>query len=307
MVSVSSNHHGQGISDRLRALAPGLPEVQHGIAELILDDPAAAARMTIVELAEACGVSTGSITRLCRALGLSGYSELRLALASDSGRASQASLAAAIGTDVAADDELGQIAAVVSANVGHAVSETVTKLDLRDIDTAAEQLINARRVIIFGTGGSAVMAEDFQQRAYRIGVPCWTWSDTHLALSASALLGPGDVLLAISHSGRTKDVHDVQAEAAHHGAFTVAVTDDPASPVGSAAALVLVSSVGDLGYHTEAIAARHAQLVVLDVLYVAVAQRTFEQTRNAIAATAGAVRPYKQGAGAAHKRDLRQR
>ncbi|WP_020497408.1 MurR/RpiR family transcriptional regulator [Sciscionella marina] len=292
MAPLSSNE--PGVSERLRAILPALPEVQRGIAELVLEDPAAASRSTIVELADACAVSTGSITRLCRALGLSGYSELRLGLASDSGRSYQDSLAATIGTDVSAEDDLAQIATVVSANVGHAVTESVTKLNLTDIDTAAGRLASARRVQIFGTGGSGVMANDFQQRAYRIGVPCWTWADTHLALSAAALLGNRDVLLAISHSGHTRDVYDVLTEAGDKGAFTIAVTDDAQSPIGTQARLVLTSSVGDLGYHTEAIAARHAQLVVLDVLYVAVAQRTQQQTRAAITATAAAVSGYKR-------------
>lgn len=44
---------------------------------------------------------------------------------------------------------------------------------------------------------------------------------------------------------------------------------------------------------TESILARHAQPAVLDVLYVAVARRTFEQYREALAVTTEAVRPYK--------------
>lgn len=293
MAAVSGNQSGTGVVAKIRALLPRLPDVQRGLAEQLLNDPGAAAGMTIMELAEHCQVSTGSITRLCRALGLSGYSQLRLALASDSGRTYQDSLALAIGTDVAAEDDIKQIATVVSVNVGRAVSETIAALDLSDVDAAAERLVGARRVEVFGIGGSGVMASDFQQRVYRIGIPCWTWPDAHVALTGAALLGDGDVLVAISHSGRTREVGDVLAEAAAHGAYTIAVTDDRTSPVGAAADLVLTTSVGDLGYRTEAIVARHAQLVVLDLLYVAMAQRTFEQTRRAITITARAVQPYK--------------
>jgi hypothetical protein len=42
------------------------------------------------------------------------------------------------------------------------------------------------------------------------------------------------------------------------------------------------------------ILARHAQMAVLDVLYVAIAQRTYLRSTEAMAATIEAVRPHKQ-------------
>jgi DNA-binding MurR/RpiR family transcriptional regulator len=283
-----------GVLERIRALMPQMPEVQRMLAGIVAADPAAASRMTIVELAELGQVSTGSITRLCRALGLSGYSELRLALASDSARTEPYSLAAHIGADVAPGDDIQQIAKVILANVSRAVTDSVNHVNLLDIERAAAKLTAARRVEIFGVGGSGVMAADLQQRLYRIGIPCWAWSDTHVALTGAALLGANDVVVVISHSGRTREVHDLVTEAASHGAFTIAVTDERRSPAAGNADLVLSTSVGDLGYRTEAIVARHAQLAVLDLLYVAMAQRTFEQTRDAIAVTAHAVSAYKE-------------
>ncbi|MBC2866926.1 MurR/RpiR family transcriptional regulator [Streptomyces mexicanus] len=282
-----------GIVGRIRELLPELPEAQRTTAESILDDPAAAARMTILDLADACGVSTGSITRLCRTLGLPGYSALRLALASDTGRSGQETWQANIGRDISEKDDIRLVASAISAGVRHAVGATLAAIDLDAVEQAASAIARARRVEICGTGGSASMGAEFQQRVYRIGVPAWSWSDTQVALTGAALLGPDDVLLALSHSGRTREVTDLAAEAASRGATTVAVVGDLDSPLARRVDLVLATTVPDDGPGHHTVLSRHAQMAVLDLLYIAVAQRTYDQSTEAMAATSEAVRPYK--------------
>lgn len=282
-----------GIIERVRELLPALPDAQRALAELVLADPAAVARMTILELAERCAVSTGTITRFCRALGMNGYAPLRIALASDSGRTGHGTWAAHIGSDVTEADDIRRVADVIAANVGHVVTQAIGNVDLAAMDRAAGLVAAARRAEVYGVGGSGATASEFQQRLYRIGVSAWTHTDTHQALTGAALMTRGDVLVALSHSGRTREVLDLVAEASARGATVVAITNDSGSPVARAADLVLATGVHEIGRRTETIMGRHAQLAVLDVLYIAIAQRTFEQTRKAMAITADAVRPYK--------------
>ena len=284
-----------GVVDRIRAMLGGLPEAQRATAALILDDPAGVARMTILDLADACKVSTGSITRFCRSLGLPGYSALRIALASDTGRSERETWQANMGRQISENDELGQVAEAISAAVRHSVGETLRLLDLEAVERAASAVAGARRVEICGVGGSAGMGAEFQHRIFRIGVPAWSWSDTQVALTGAALLGPHDVMLAISHSGRTREVTDLAAEAASRGATTVAVTNDLGSPLARRVDTVLATAVRTDAPGHDSILSRHAQMAVLDLLYIAVAQRTYDQSTEAMAATTEAVRPYKQG------------
>ncbi|GAA0291093.1 MurR/RpiR family transcriptional regulator [Streptomyces polychromogenes] len=282
------------IVDRIRAVKSELPEAQRALASFILADPAAAAARTILELSEAVGVSTGSITRLSRALGLAGYSQLRLALAADQGaRDARGTWRDDIGADIGERDSLEQVAAAVAGTVAGVVTRTVEGLDLAVAEEAARRIADAGRVELFGVGGSATMAVEFQQRLYRIGLPVWSWSDTHVALTGAALLGRGDVALVLSHSGGTREAREVLAEAASRGATTIAVTNDPASPCTEHAELVLLTCVRSAGLRAEAVLARHAQMTVLDMLYIAVAQRTYARTTEAMAATEQAVRPYR--------------
>lgn len=292
----------EGIVERIRELRPRLPEAQRAIAELVLDDPARVSAMTILDLADTCQVSTGSITRFCRTLDLAGYAALRLALAADGSRSRHETWHANIGMDVTESDDIGTVAGAVSSAIRHTVAETMQRLDLAAVTAAAERLATARRVELSGVGGSSVIAWEFQKRLYRIGVPAWASFDAHGALTGAALLGPDDVVVAISHSGRTKEANDLVAEAVSRGALIVAITNDPRSALARGAELALITSVRAEGLRTETVLARHAQLAVVDVLYIAVAQHAFDQTTHAMAATTEAVRPYKE-----HRRDPAQR
>jgi DNA-binding MurR/RpiR family transcriptional regulator len=282
-----------GIIEHIRSLQPTMPGAQQSVAELVLGNAASVASMTILELAERCAVSTGTVTRFCRAVGLNGYAPLRIALASDSGRAAQSTLAANIGADVAESDDLRQVASVISANIAHVVTEAIANLDLAEVERAAALLTQAGRVVVYGVGGSGATASEFQQRLYRIGVSAWTHGDAHVALTGAALMEPGDVIVAISHSGQTREVCDLVSEANSHRATAIAITNDLESTVARRAELVLATGVRQVGFRTETILARHAQLAVLDLLYVAVAQRTLAQTKKAMAVTAHAVQAYK--------------
>jgi DNA-binding MurR/RpiR family transcriptional regulator len=282
------SQRGGSTVEQIRAMLPGMPAAQRALAELILADPAGAARTTILDLSERCGVSTGSITRLCRALGLSGYAALRIALASDSPTPRRGTWDGEVGID--ADDDIDHVAEVVSHSVGRIVAEAVAHLDLADVERAAKLTGAAGRVIISGVGGSFTVASELQQRLYRIGVPSWAWSDPHVALTGIALTSPGDVLILFSHSGRTEETVAMASEARDRAVTTVAVTNDPSSPLAELADVALVTGVSQLGFQHEAPLARYAQLAVVDLIYITVARTALDRTTRAMEVTADAVR-----------------
>src|SRR5690348_17298789 len=84
-----NGHAGESVLARVRAGLPEFTGALQRVAELVLSDPASAARSTIVELAEGSGTSPATVTRFCRALGFEGYAELRLAIAGETGRAAR--------------------------------------------------------------------------------------------------------------------------------------------------------------------------------------------------------------------------
>jgi DNA-binding MurR/RpiR family transcriptional regulator len=272
----------------VRAALPSLPPAERRVAELVLADPSAVARWTISELARQADTSETTVSRFCRALGLSGYPQLRLTLATEVGRLG-AVPARDLGGDIGPGDALADVVAKIAYADARAVEDTASQLDLAVLERVVEALVSARRVDVYGVGASAFAAADFQQKLHRIGRTAFAWVDPHTALTSAAVLEPGDVALGISHTGTTEETVSVLAQAARRGATTVALTNFPGSPVARMADHVLTTAARETTFRSGAMASRLAQLTVVDCLFVGVAQRTYDETTAALAATYEAV------------------
>lgn len=264
------------------------------VAERVLADPIGVAQSPITDLARASGTSPGSVTRFCRAIGLAKYADLRFALAAETGRAAGPARELDIGTEIAGEDSLARVLAVITSVNVRALQRTAAQLDLDVVDHAVDALVGARRVDIYAVGGSAIMAEELRLRFGCIGLFASAWSEVHNGLTSAALLGPDDVALAISNSGQTLETLEMLTEAESHGARTIALTSDGDSELAHAADLALVTVAHETSFQPRALAARHAQLMVLDLLFVAVARRQEGKTTRALELTANAVAPHRQ-------------
>jgi DNA-binding MurR/RpiR family transcriptional regulator len=284
---------GGGLLGRLRFDGPQMPEALARIAETILADPEASAHASIVDLAERSGTSTATVTRFSRALGFKGYANLRVAIATETGRAEQARWETDISGDIAPDDPLIDVLSVVTAADTRAIQDTAAGLDVTAVERVAAAIAEAKRVEIFGLGSSGTAAREMAFRLERIRVPVWYRGDPHTALTNAALLLPGDVSIGMSHSGRTREVIETLAEAADHGALTVAVTGYGRSPLAEIADIVFTTVVQETTFRLAALSALQSQLLILDMIYVAVAQRTYERTAEALELTVRAVEAHR--------------
>jgi DNA-binding MurR/RpiR family transcriptional regulator len=141
----------------------------------------------------------------------------------------------------------------------------------------------------YGISGSALVGAEMQLCLHRIGLAAWAWTDVHNGLASAALLRKGDVALGVSHTGQTRETIEMLAEAGSSGATTVALTSFPRSPLAEVADIVLLHAMQATTFRPDALSGRHPQLVVLDLLYIAVAQRTHDRSHAAFQATARAV------------------
>src|SRR5689334_23792031 len=150
-----------GVLVRIRSRLTEFTGALQRVAEQVLSDPAAAARATIVELAERSGTSPATITRFCRALGFDGYADLRLGIAGETGRAARsAGWSVDIGREIQPDDPLERVLHQIIAADTRALAETAARLDLGAVARAADAVAAASKVDIFGIGGSALVGAE---------------------------------------------------------------------------------------------------------------------------------------------------
>jgi DNA-binding MurR/RpiR family transcriptional regulator len=276
---------------KTRGLLPSLSRAEQRVGQIIIDEADTAAMLTISELARRAETSETTVIRFCRAIGFSGYPELRLRLAAEAGRLPEdGAPTETVGSDISPTDDLAQVVRTIAFADARAVEDTAVQLDLGVLERVIDAIVAARRVDIYGVGASAFVAQDFQQKLHRIGRLAFAWSDLHLALTSAALLDERDVAFGISHTGNTIDTIEVFAEAGRRGATTVALTNFPKSPIAKVANLVLTTAARETTFRAGAMASRLAQLTVVDCVFVGVAQRTYPETKAALEATYDAVR-----------------
>lgn len=267
---------------------PMLTVAEQRITAVLLDDPATAAQLSISDLAARAQTSEATVVRAARSLGFSGYPELRLALAAASAT-ELPSGSLTLSGDIERGDTLETALEKLVAAETAALRSTLSQLDLGVLGAAVEVVSSAKRVHLYGVGISGLVAQDLWHKLMRIGRDCHVFGDAHLALTSAALIGPGDVVVAVSHSGEVDDVLEPVRLAHAGGATVVAITSQPKSSLARIADHLLQSAARAEPLLPGAMAGRASQLLVTDALFVGVAKADFDGAMRAMRATTTAL------------------
>ena len=279
-----------GVLARIRSLLPGMAPAERRVGDAVLAEPSVVVGRTITELAEACSTSETTVIRFCRTVGFRGYPELRLTLATELGRdAARGDAHRELGADIGKADSLRDVVAKIGYADARGVEDTMAQLDLDALAKVVDAVATAGRINLFGIGASGFAANDLQRKLYRIGRNAFCFTDPHDALVAAALLRPGDVEIGLTHTGTTAETVNVLREARRHDAVTVAITNAGTAPAAVAADHVLTTAARETTFRSGAMASRIAQLAIVDCIFVAVAQRTYDDTLDALRLTFRAV------------------
>ena len=101
-------------------------------------------------------------------------------------------------------------------------------------------------------------------------------SDSHLQISATATLEKGSIILLFSYSGATTNGLQVLELAKMRGIKTILITRFPKSPAAKLADVVLRCGSNEGPFQLGSVAAKIAQLVVVDMLF----QEYFSRNRE---------------------------
>lgn len=268
----------ENVLEAVRARAGELSRAERRVAELVLADPRAVLSATVAETARRAEVSQPTVIRFAVALGCEGFQDFKLRLAHSLALGSSATHSVL---------EPGE---PVKAVAGKVFDYTLASLDWarRRLDPAAVAaavglLAGARTITFAGFGASAIVALDGAQKFPLFGVPCRAAIDVHEQVMAAAMMEPGDVLVAVSHTGLARPLLDMVETARRAGAAVIALTGG-ATPLAHLSDVALVvETLDNTDLHTPTIS-RIAALVAVDVLSTAVALQAGPERRERLAA-----------------------
>ncbi len=251
----------------IAAAIPSLRKSEVKVAEYVLRAPQQVMHMRIVDLAQETQVSEPTIVRFCRGIGCNGFQEFKVRIAQEMAITNNIGQFAII-----EDDSIEDICDKIADTTIQRLHQVKTQLQSTQVAAAANAISNARRVEFYGFGASGAVAIDAQHKFFRLQVATAAYSDPHMQSMSAVTLSEQDVVVAISQSGRTKDLlHSVQL-AQQHGAMVVSLA--PANTALSAAAdLPININIEEDTEQFTPMTSRIAHLMVIDMLAVAVTQR----------------------------------
>lgn len=277
----------ESLIHKIRFCYDDLGAGERKIAEYILANTQNVMTMSINSLADICGCGAATVVRFSRRLGYDGYQGLKLGLASELNTASS------IGSEIEKGDSCFQIFRKRINDITVALWNTETVLNAQELDIAANKIMNAKRVVIFGLGNSAAIAQDAAHKFLRLGLDAQACCDNHMQAIVASHLDRDCVAIGISHSGASKDIIDALRLSKIGSAYTICVTNFSSSPIVKNSDLAIFTKADETSHSILALSSRIAQLAIFDALYTYIVLNTDKKSINAIYNTEYALKSKK--------------
>ena len=254
------------------------------IADYILADPVHITSISIQQMAAELDIAESSIIRFCKIVGCAGFSEVKLLLAKYSPKSVRT-----IFEDLSETDSISTISESVFSRNIDTLERALQLLDFEKIEQAVGVLSRAENILILGVGASGTIAEDFYIRLMRIGIRAVSLTDSHLMQIQASQCGPDTAVIAISHTGKTREIVSAVRTARECGAPTIGITGYPDTP------LKEVSDICLELYSPEQlfVSPRVAQFSLIDTLYVSLAIRRKDSVVQNIERMNEVLKPFR--------------
>lgn len=248
------------ILDKITRNAELFSKSEKKVAEAILANPQTAIHSSIATLANLSGVSEPTVNRFCRRLDTKGFPDFKLHLAQ-----SLANGTPYVNRNVDENDGPEEYTNKIFESTMAALDIAKQSVDISTINRVVDLLTQAKKISFFGLGSSASVAHDALNKFFRFNVPVVYFEDIVMQRMSTMNSTEGDVIVLISHTGRTKSLVEIAQMARANDAIVVGITAAD-SPLGRESNYVLSLDVPEDTDIYMPMASRIAQLTLIDIL-----------------------------------------
>ncbi|GKW19385.1 MULTISPECIES: MurR/RpiR family transcriptional regulator [Pectobacterium] len=251
-----------------------LSKSERKVAEVILSTPQTAIHSSIATLAKMADVSEPTVNRFCRRLETKGFPDFKLHLAQ-----SLANGTPYVNRNVEEDDSVDAYTSKIFESAMAGLEQVKSSLDVAAVNRAVDLLTQAKKISFFGLGASAAVAHDAMNKFFRFNIPVVYFDDIVMQRMSCMNSSDGDVVVLISHTGRTKSLVEMAQLARENDATVIAITSD-GTPLAREASLALRLDVPEDTDVYMPMVSRIAQLTLIDVLATGFTLRRGEKFRD---------------------------
>ena len=277
----------ESIIHKIRFTRQDMGPAERKIADYILENTQNIISDSISELANKCNCGNATIVRFAKRLNFSGYQAMKIGIARELNSTSS------IGSEITPEDSCYNIFKKRTNDVLVALNNTESVLNEKDIDKVANIIMKAKRIVVFGLGNSAAIAQDAAHKFLRLGFNAQACCDNHMQAIIASHLDRESVALGISHSGSSKDIIQALKLSKIGSATTVCITNYGASPIVDVCDYTLFTKANETSHSILAMSSRIAQLTILDSIYTYIVINTNKQSIQEIHKTEFALQEKK--------------
>ncbi|UYU31056.1 MurR/RpiR family transcriptional regulator [Siccibacter colletis] len=266
---------------RIRQRYPTLAQSDQKLADYILENPEAARHLSSQQLAVEAGVSQSSVVKFSQKLGFKGFPALKLAI-SEALASSPTPHSVPVHNQILGDDPLRLVGEKLIQDNYAAMLASLDINSEEKLLTSVMLLRNARRILITGIGASGLVAKNFSWKLMKIGLNAVAELDMHALLATVQAMEADDVLLAISYSGERREINLAADEALRANARVLAITGFSPNALQQRATHCLYTIAEELATRSAAISSSSAQMMLADLLFMALVQQDLEHAPERI-------------------------
>ena len=164
--------------------------------------------------------------------------------------------------------EIGQSLQNILANKVEELKQTVSLINEKELNEVLDHIQNAGTVQLVAVGNTIPVALDGAFKLNEIGIRAAAGTIWETQLAFSLTLKPGDVMIAISNSGESRQVVKMVREAKKNGVTTIGITNNPRSAIGSSVDYHIQTATREKLFLNEFCFSRVSAMTVMEILYL---------------------------------------
>jgi len=246
---------------------------------------------SVEKIAEAAYTSPASVVRMCKKLGYRGFKDFKIDFILANAKVEIPENKEYVDVILAKDKNCGRSA--IENNI-RVLEDTLKLFNQETLEQAAEVIMTARKILIFGKGSSYLVCKDLEMKLRRINKFCIAQGESHEQLVDASFLNQKDVIIFISNSGKTKEIISAALVAKDNKAKIISITKLGSSILSELSDIVLYTSSMEGEFRSAAMTSRISQLAVVDALFALCAYFDIDRSVRTLEMTYQTFKKYKR-------------
>ncbi len=263
---------GREVLEVIREKYDEIFSAEKKVADFVLQNPQKAVDSNVSELARRSGVSDATVIRMCHHIGYAGYYQFRITLAGDLGRQQYGV------------DNIPESKDAVEKRFREYAEEMLVigrKMDSDVMWNCVKLIKTCKQAHIMAVGNTSPLAQYMGFRLGRLGIKSTYNVAPEYFMNHVNLADEGDILVAISQSGTSKQVIQGLELGKEKGLKSMLITAFPQSPAAALADYVLLSAGKEESFNYYKSYAHLYETAVIDALLSFVTNEELIKTKHA--------------------------